>query len=539
MDLPREGNATWCSFTPRSERQFTVNFSIWLFAAFFATSCVLSFAAAKYYYKLDWLRLRGITPILGSFVAVQCVFMASLKFAVSLPCSFLIVVILLIEPLIFVSIIVRVLLISLMNRYAILMQVSMNDADDDEDDVPDGGGLGLRFAFMATLSSIYSLGCSSEENLFRFSRARRKDTLKSLKFLRSFWGHFLLFLVLFLPFLIFVIILTAIAGNVNECIVCTKMLEVSSIFVIASAFPICLILVFVLFRIRNLVDPWGLKREVLLITLTASLMLALFVLDSFITLPSDSIYNNSILVTFSGVLMTFVQTLWPVIVGYLIKGEQDHRVRQPVLKAYRSRASAHSVPSSFKGMPGVAEPKLQSDDLLHPSLFAGSILANANFESYLATELNLEYLMFIKDCGKWKDLYIHIPEEASVARARRIYNQYVDPWGIYAIEFSSNIISNMANKLGRSLKRTNRVQCVGVDVFDEAVQFVKNLIESGAWSRFLTKPHADSLKVSDQRDSRDEVRVSSHDSKVQLPSIVQSTLETCQKKTSFEEIAIS
>ena len=544
--------------TDRSVMDF--NLYLFLALAFLSTSCFVYFVYAKYRLRLERLRARGVIPIFASYLAVLSILISGLLFkATPLPCAYRVAATVLVVPLLGVSVLIRLMLVVLLNRYAMLLQVRLME-DLDEEEEYEHANRRRGWCHRISWSSIKSLIIISDEDFTQFTKQRRQETLQTLNYLRGFHGNVVLFCAWLAPFvlgmiIIFIIKREQIFQSNEDCEACRAVIAQSAYFVIAAAVILIVSLILAILRLHRLIDPLGLRHELYWVIFFCLLILVFFILERVVDVNPNTYFSFSMLISLSATIVLIIQTLYQVYVGWdkrrtrmpLHQPPINNLALYPPIYPFKTQSNnnnnnqgpdsnARNLNANAAGEDGgggafsgavVSGPQQPASSLLLPtnnnnapttrtknrkvstdvlsqaqpqSLILNSVLANAEamgeFESHLVAELSMEYLLFLKDCQKWKDHYSLLHRDLRLNRARRIYNQYVDQWGLYAIDFPWTIASEIAFSLGRN-KKTAAVSTAEADVketvFDDAIAFVTSMLERSAISRFHNPNNNESL----------------------------------------------
>jgi hypothetical protein len=237
------------------------------------------------------------------------------------------------------------------------------------------------------------------------------------------------------------------------------------------------------FKVRNLPDPWGIRREIMYTIMAAIVTIIFFVLEITAESPPTNTYDHKGLATIAIAILAFVQSGLQVMLAlYYDEGKGTKRIKPVVvLAAASNQLSSHidnelpnssSVLGSSHHVNNVVLLKGRFRDL---SAIISDASLSQQFENHLVGEFGLESFLFLQAVEAFKITFFDLPDKSRVARAQRIYRTFIDNSGLYAV--------NVAHKSREHAK--NNISLPNPEMFDLAVMEVAEMLENGAVKRFM------------------------------------------------------
>jgi len=458
-----------------------------LFRLFVGLFVVVFFGAVFQYYKwrgMDRLEPRPSILVWMTIVGVMCEIFSSSVFAWSfpaayanMPCAIYLALLILVVPLLGTAIVTRLVLFLLETRYQDFVTSDSVGKQRESYIVTDDGP--SKPSWIPRSGWCLSAACCVGDRAIR---------MRAIKFLIGPRGVFLLFALLMVPFLIIFIVLLATSPVYYEG--CTGCFSHSSHDLDYAQIGIGLYIfvfgVFVGVTVRNRKDPFGILRECLISMAWGLLAVIGTILSLVVPLPASNVITFNFMIQASITMMVFTQTLMQV-----LRGAYEERVKRKQRSQRRTASTSQLLgklrPSKHKRP--VSGTKLLDTIMDNPELLE-------LFEQHVAAEFGMESVLFLKDSAQWIRTYYDVAPAARLARARKLYNMYIDVSGV----FSVNIPSTCSSALNRALQGSRVEQTV----FDEARLEVASLLERGAVARFMNSKAYKEFKES-RRNSRDNM----------------------------------
>jgi hypothetical protein len=110
------------------------------------------------------------------------------------------------------------------------------------------------------------------------------------------------------------------------------------------------------------------------------------------------------------------------------------------------------------------------------------VLAKA-FEDHLQKEFGVESLFFYQEVKAWKITFRDMSPSTRASRARKIIKTFIQPDGIFCVNIPSSISKIIMDESQIAAARQDP-DFPPQDLFDDAVEEVKELLELGALARF-------------------------------------------------------
>lgn len=297
------------------------------------------------------------------------------------------------------------------------------------------------------------------------TKLRRAQLIDALSFTASARGTFFIYGVLMLPFVVMAVSIAivdpAYRAGCNGCYL--KLSEILIVIILGILFVIFIVVVAL--KVRQYPDPWRLRRECFLETVSCAIMILGFGLGTFAESGKDVWYDHQLIMCFGMMCFIYVQTLHQIsiemrkrgvtaTVGYVGKVRND--------TASRSGSIVFNEPEKL----------LLSDVFDHPELAK-------LFDQFVANELGMESLLFLRDTEQWIQCYYDVAMSTRVIRARRIYRIYIAEDG----QFTVNIPSRMVGSIRSQISSLDVEEC-SRELFDESRQEIVQLLTIGSLSRF-------------------------------------------------------
>ena len=242
--------------------------------------------------------------------------------------------------------------------------------------------------------------------------------------------------------------------------------------IIVVALIFLLFCLFIAWRVRKYIDPWGIRREVLYMAFGGGIVLLGFILGVFVDLPQDSAYDHSFLIVLGYLIVFASQTVLQVFIG-LSTEQRQKKCRNSKHDEINASVSPEVVDS------GTDIPKIKANGHLELISVLKDPILLREFEGFLAGELGMESLTFLKAIENWKQCYFDIAPSARLARARKIFQTFISPTGSFPVNLPSKVIITTRNELmSESLEDCPR------KIFDRAEEEIKYLLQIGAIQRF-------------------------------------------------------
>ena len=312
----------------------------------------------------------------------------------------------------------------------------------------------------------------SLQTIFGNRTTKNKNDVKkliiALTFITSNKGVLTIIILTLIPFLALDVALTLQDPTyIHGCTNCRlSMGLILEILIAGIVFGTCCI--FALFLVRKYPDPWKFRREVGLMTICGLISLIGFAAGSFITYPQDDPFDFNLFVAVGFSASLGVQTIFQVYLGKQAVAEKKQELeRQRRLREKRETSRFET---------------LSSQHMLDLQIIMKTPDVLKLFESFLASELGMESLMFLRDSENWRQSFFDISPSARLARVNKIYKTYIYQSGSFPVNVSSRIIADIKSAIvsandegGETLSR---------DLFEEASEEIKSLLNAGAVKRF-------------------------------------------------------
>jgi hypothetical protein len=304
--------------------------------------------------------------------------------------------------------------------------------------------------------------------------------LLSLKFLCSWKGSRVFTLLILLPYILLCIIIClsipAYRNGCSGCLADNPLNRYST--VVLSALLFAQSIMFGV-KCRKLPDVWGVYFEE---TLTVSGMFLGFTGVVFICFSSiQSKYMFNILLGFGGGLAYFLTT------GYQMILAMRYEKYIPHARHVVSGAPSPSTIPSKRSRTSIDSPEALSRNLLNGGVkkYVPSLTEVMNdpeltrrFEIHLAIEYADENLNFLRDAAEWRIAFNDVKKSSTVARAKKIINNYIKHGGLQQINISWKVSEQLLSGINGDPEEIRE------DFFDDARLEIAKLLEIGAVYRF-------------------------------------------------------
>jgi hypothetical protein len=306
---------------------------------------------------------------------------------------------------------------------------------------------------------------------------QRARTIKALTFVASAKGTFVIFMCILLPFLVVALVLCFSDKTYLACNGCKLALsEVVEIIVCGILFILFGVLAG--FRVRHYPDPWKLRREVSILCFWAFVTLVGFVLGTFFDPSVTSTFDFQLIIV--GGFIGFIGTQTVYQVGSSWQNEKGTAEARAKARLKRdAKAARNKFRSAIDDSQVHSTTQTNAGERLNLKTVLGNPTVAEAFEKFLVAELGVESLMFLRDSERWKRAYFDIAPSARLARAKRIYHQYISPTGSFPVNIPSEMISVVRGKVMKE-----GLQDCTEDVFDNAREEINDLLQAGALLRF-------------------------------------------------------
>jgi hypothetical protein len=302
---------------------------------------------------------------------------------------------------------------------------------------------------------------------------------EALAFMVSNWGVLTLCFLFTLPYALIAIVIVSTNPETAACEYCDYLRYVTLNTVIAESAFLLLLGIFVWIRGRKFEDPWGLREECFWSLLAFIVTILFFLLDLFIGLWGQSLFQFWYLETLFILAVLAISTLLQ-----LYQGHRQTRLTRASTIQIDVKSATSSTSSSYGLDEILADPRMTEA-----------------FERHLTNELGLESLLFLRDAKRWKLTYYDIAPTARRSRAKKIQNTYLDLSGTYAVNVSDDVSRNIL----RTLQETEGD--VPITIFDTALDEVKKLMATGSVMRFVHSQAFQNLSQSSPNPSSSVVLV--------------------------------
>ena len=176
-------------------------------------------------------------------------------------------------------------------------------------------------------------------------------------------------------------------------------------------------------------------------------------------------WDFTFLVSFGVWGMVLVQTVLQMYLSARNDRTVDHRRK-------RHRAFKQSITAS------TLNPSHYTLDVI----LSDKTLAKA-FEDHLQREFGLESLFFYQEAQSWKLSYQDVSPMTRAARARKIIRNFIDPDGIFCVNISSHMTRAILDSAEQAAPDQQH-DFPRYELFDQAIEEIKELLELGALARF-------------------------------------------------------
>jgi hypothetical protein len=342
---------------------------------------------------------------------------------------------------------------------------------------------GLRLILSSPASTQDGKPMSYEEAIIR---------LKTLKFLYSRWGTISLVVMFLVPYITISLIVVDFGTiNCTGCLMSTTQTAISLLFA-----ALCFVWgIYCAWKVRNLPDQNGLRRESLLVLLVSIIGLAFSVTDGSREranpLPSGTPYNDQIIVGFCATMTVVVQTIPQVFLAYRanlhttavnhVGGATQAQSQVNTENHHHSQhATGSNVESITAGTNNTKSTTISSSIPLVPLRNFPLLLQIVNneeklrvYEEHLSTELSGESLMFLRAAREFKITYYDLSEQVRLSRAKKIHHAYIAFDGLFTINISSQVTERITTNI---FKKKN----ITPELFDPAIVEVCQMLERDA-----------------------------------------------------------
>lgn len=326
-------------------------------------------------------------------------------------------------------------------------------------------------------------------NKKRLSTTRIID---ALSFVASNQGTGFILILTLIPFFVVSLIIVIVEPvYINGCTSC-KLPIIITVELVGSGVLVLVLTMLAAYRVRNLPDQWRLRTEVVLVGVACALTVLGFVVSTIMETDKDLFFDFQLLLFMGFIAFLFVQSVYQVIQAELKENKCSRCKRRRianhpmfVMDTNAGQYPRRSRPTHLSDF-AKANYKMTWDDIMEvPRL-------DQVFEKFLASELGMESQLFLVDAQAWKDSYYDQGPNTQLARAKKIYAQYVDVSGQLEI--------NIPHKLYQAIEHTLiKENSAPFDLFDSAIEEMKSLLNSGAVQRFLASKEFERFKAQSQR----------------------------------------
>jgi hypothetical protein len=393
----------------------------------------------------------------------------------NVPCWTRSLALMMIVPLVASNLVLRLMI------FYFLTQLSRQMPQLRSEEMPDD--IGEKNMLQRIHRAIYDMGYSllALLNPERHSMSRAR-IIRALTFVASAKGAFVIFLVILVPFLIIALVLILPNPTYTSCNGCAlsfkEIVEVIAVGAFFLAFG-----AFAAFRVRHYPDPWGLRREVTLMTTFAVITLIGFILATYFDPPKENSFDFQLVIAIGFIGFMAVQTVYQVYAAYKSEyaGALARQELQEKRRVKKERKKLHSVADSNATSTN-QQTTAPQDRLLLKQVVENPTLV-AEFEKFLVSELGVESLLFLRDTSEWKRTYFDIAASARLLRAKKLYKMYINPSGSFPVNVPADVITMIRNTVMH-----DDIQDCPENVFDAAREEISDLLQIGALQRFQHSP---------------------------------------------------
>ncbi len=356
------------------------------------------------------------------------------------------------------------------------------DDDDEEEDIKEKSSSSSCYLFFLALRTI----------IINPSTTHHQTDLLVLRFMTTNVGLFYLTLLFLFPFLTYSV-LSVVFTPVLYCTNCGATMDY--FYTLVALGVICCFVGFVVWwKVRQFQDPWGLRLETFISMLLSFACLVLLFITGYTVRTYDSpAFSSSFLIEVFMVFILAEQTLVQLLLGLKQAAKQQSQQQGQTQERQQHHDDGKDDDKntlrsqmSMKGS-GNLNTIIQDERL------------SKGFEQFLTSELGIESLFFVRDVETWKKTYFDVSERTRLVRAKKLFDTYIDPAGMFTVNISSDVFDKVKTRLpsfsstsqihqhhsvsSSSSRRT--IPVVDRDAFDPAYDEICELLERGSIRRFI------------------------------------------------------
>jgi hypothetical protein len=341
--------------------------------------------------------------------------------------------------------------------------------------------VGIKYIIFPTSSSSSSSSSSTAET-------DRTTLLVSLRFLVSGTGIACSVFLFLVPFLIFSIIIIVSRPEFIVCYGCLITSVLVPYIIIAAGFFI--FGSFVAYRVRNTVDTWGMRREVLYGVMGVAAIIFGLIMAAISPYDPFAIWDWQVLQTFACIFILISQTWIQILLAIRKEGYVSNQTysRKRKSQQQQQKTQRSQLATSLAGGGGGGGGSGSIDDDHHAVVKSitdlKSIRANPTveqlFEQHLVLELGLESLLLLRAVDEWKRNYHDTTAALSRLRAKKLWSLFFRVDGLWTV----NVPAYMFTEIEEGVNIPEN-QPISYELFDNATKEISHLLSVGAVPRFL------------------------------------------------------